>query len=148
MQTTEAENEDLVRRWFDVWNSGDFDLTGDVLHPDHVHHGSLHRATIGSDARVTSLSEVREAFPDYNVAVDLIFSEGDQVAVRWMATGTHEGDYRGAPATGNTTSYTTNSLFRVECGTLVEGWAEADLLTWFQQLGLIEWPPAATPESD
>lgn len=148
VETTEAENEALVRRWFDIWNTGAFDLTAEVLHPDHVHHGSLHRATTGSEARVESLSEVRKAFPDYTVAVDLIFSEGDRVAVRWTATGTHEGDYRGAPATGASTSYTTNSLFRAECGVLVEGWAEADLLSWFQQLGLIEWPPAATPVAD
>jgi predicted ester cyclase len=39
------------------------------------------------------------AFPDLRIAVEGTVAEGDEVVVRWSATGTHLGDGLGFPAT-------------------------------------------------
>jgi len=38
-------------------------------------------------------------FPDLTLTCDDIVASGNKVAVRWTATGTHEGDQLGVPAT-------------------------------------------------
>jgi steroid delta-isomerase-like uncharacterized protein len=42
----------------------------------------------------------KTAFPDMVVAVEDQIAEGDKVATRWTARGTHQGDLMGIPATG------------------------------------------------
>jgi predicted ester cyclase len=41
-----------------------------------------------------------EAFPDLHIALDELIAEGDRVFVRSTMTGTHDGAYKGIPATG------------------------------------------------
>ena len=41
-----------------------------------------------------------EAFPDLHVALDELIAEGDRVFLRSTMTGTHDGEYKGIPATG------------------------------------------------
>jgi predicted ester cyclase len=48
--------------------------------------------------------------------------DGDQVVVRWRATGTHTGEGLGIPATGRTGAFCGMTWVRVEAGQLVEGW--------------------------
>jgi hypothetical protein len=45
--------------------------------------------------------------------------------------------------TGATITWTGNTIFRIECDRLTEQWPESDTLSVFDQLGVIEWPPAA-----
>jgi predicted ester cyclase len=53
--------------------------------------------------------------------------------------------------TGATITWTGNTIFRIACGRLTEQWSESDTLSVFEQLGVIEWPPAdsmASPAAD
>ena len=40
------------------------------------------------------------AFPDIHFDVQNVVVEGDQVAIEWIGTGTHDGELLGVPATG------------------------------------------------
>ncbi len=142
--TTEAENETLVRRWYDeVLTQGNFDNVDDLIADDYVHHRVLDRITTSGADRGRSPRENRAALPDLETTVDLLLTDGDLVAARWTATGTHEGPWVGIEPTGAELTWTGNTIFRIECGRLAEQWSEADTLGVFRQMGVVEWPPAA-----
>jgi steroid delta-isomerase-like uncharacterized protein len=147
--TTEDENADLVRRWYDeVWSKGNDDHLDELIAPNHIHHRVLNRTTTGSAARVATIESWRVTMPDLVTSPDFLFTDGDLVVVRWTATGTQDGPGEDIPPTGNTVTWTGNTIFRIECGRIAEEWSEADSLAFFRQLGVVEWPSAggsATP---
>ena len=79
----------------------------------------------------------REAFPDFQMHVDEIITEGDVTAVRMRYEGTHEGVWFGNEPTGKRVLVDEMMFFRFEDGLLVEAWEVDDQLTMRQQLGLI-----------
>jgi steroid delta-isomerase-like uncharacterized protein len=82
----------------------------------------------------------RAAFPDVHIAIDDLIAAGDKVVTRYTATGTHQGELMGIPATGKKISITGVSIYRFANGQIVEDWAEFDQLGMLTQLGVI--PPA------
>jgi predicted ester cyclase len=54
--------------------------------------------------------------------VEATAAEGDEVAVRWAFTGTHQGDGLGFPATGRRVSCRGVTWIRFSGGKMVEGW--------------------------
>lgn len=78
----------------------------------------------------------RVAFPDAHIALDDIIVAGDKVVTRWTATGTHEGDLMGIPATGTSIRFTGIRIFRVADGRIAEGWVNWDTFGLMRQLGV------------
>jgi steroid delta-isomerase-like uncharacterized protein len=78
-----------------------------------------------------------QAFPDLVVEVLDQLGEGDKVATRWRASGTHRGPFAGIPATGRPVRITAMHLHRVVDGKLTEHWEEIDLLRLLRQLGVL-----------
>jgi predicted ester cyclase len=67
------------------------------------------------------------AFPDLRVEVEAVLGEGDQVAVRWSAVGTHAGDLPGAKATGERVALRGLTWVLVRDGKLREGWQSSNI---------------------
>ena len=136
------ENKTLVQRWFsEVWNEGRADAIDEMLADDAVVHGlgaDLH----GSAEFKHFHSAYRNAYPDVTIDVDDLIAEGDMVAVRWSAIGTHRGDGLGFPATGRRAQFTGMVFVRIKDGRLVEGWNNFDQLGMLQQLGIVSLPSA------
>ena len=134
------ENKTLVQRWFsEVWNEGRADAIDEMLADDAVVHGlgaDLH----GSAEFKHFHSAYRNAYPDVTIDVDDLVAEGDMVAVRWSAIGTHRGDGLGFPATGRRAQFTGMVFVRIKDGRLVEGWNNFDQLGMLQQLGIVSLP--------
>jgi steroid delta-isomerase-like uncharacterized protein len=134
------ENKTLVRRWFsEVWNEGRADAIDEMLADDAVVHG------LGADLHGPAEfkhfhSAYRNAYPDVTIHIDGLVAEGDLVAVRWNASGTHRGDGLGFPATGRRAEFTGMVFVRVEDGKLIEGWNNFDQLGMLQQLGVVSLP--------
>lgn len=146
--TSEEENAELVRRWYDeVLTQGNLDQIEQYLHEDHRHWRPLGWYTGGIDARTETIQGWQEAFDGFTVTPDLILTDGDLVVARWTASGTHVGTWEGIEPTGASVSWTGNTIFRIACGRIVEERSEADALSFFQQLGVVQWPPEATPTS-
>ena len=80
------------------------------------------------------------AFPDRQVTIEDVVAEGDRVVTRWSSTGTHVGEYMGAPATGKRIKTTAITIYRFEGGKAVEGWTEYNSLDMMQQLGVVPSP--------
>jgi predicted ester cyclase len=58
------------------------------------------------------------------------------VVCRWRATGTHDGELYGIPATGKAFEYTGVSVWEFDDGKARRGWAFPDNVTLMQQLGV------------
>jgi steroid delta-isomerase-like uncharacterized protein len=135
-----AENKALIVRWFDeVWNQGSTDAIDEMFAPDGVAHG------LGPDLRgpaefKTFHAAFRQAFPDVRVEVDEIVAEGDRVAYRLTAVGTHQGDGLGFAATQRPARFVVMGSARIRDGRIVEGWNVIDQLGMLTQLGVVN-PP-------
>ncbi len=68
------------------------------------------------------------------------------MVARWTATGTHTGPWETIEPTGNTVTWTGNTIYRIECGKIAEEWAQVDGLAFYEALGVLECPPAPTGE--
>jgi steroid delta-isomerase-like uncharacterized protein len=136
------ENKTLVQRWFsEVWNEGRADAIDEMLADDAVIHGL--GANLQGPAEFKRFhSAYRNAYPDVTIDVDDLVAEGDMVAVRWSAIGTHRGDGLGFPATGRRAQFTGMVFVRIKDGRLVEGWNNFDQLGMLQQLGIVSLPSA------
>ena len=77
-----------------------------------------------------------DAFPDMKWSIQEMYAVGDRVIVRFVATGTHEAEFQGIPATGNKIESSGTWLAHIENGKVVEAREDADLLGMMQQLGM------------
>jgi steroid delta-isomerase-like uncharacterized protein len=119
---SESSNSAIVRRWLDeVWNRRRDATVHELLDPRAVGHLEG-LTTRGADAFLTARSYLLNAFPDLYVTVEAVIAEGDQVAVRWSATGTHRGELLGMHATGRGIKFRGLTWFRLSNGRIVEGW--------------------------
>jgi steroid delta-isomerase-like uncharacterized protein len=137
-----AENKALLQRWFDeVWNDGRLATVDELLAEDAVIHaatGDL-RGPVGFKPFHAAY---RNAFPDVRLRLDQVVAEGDLVAARWTAAGTHGGDGLGMAATGRRAEFQGMVFARIRDGRFVEGWDCFDQYGMLQQLGLLPAPGA------
>jgi predicted ester cyclase len=75
--------------------------------------------------------------------VDDQFAEGDKVATRWTARGTHTGEIAGIAPTGRDVTVTGLTISRFASGKVVEEWSTWDTLGMLVQLGVIPAPARA-----
>ncbi len=82
----------------------------------------------------------RSAFPDLHFTVEDMIAEGDKVASRYTARGTHRGELMGLPPTGRGVTEVGIMISRLAEGKLVEDWHSPDNLGLIQQLGVVTFP--------
>jgi predicted ester cyclase len=133
------ENKDVVRRLIEECvNTHRADRLGEFVGPDlRVHPGTPGTApdTVGIGALRESFQRFRSTFADLHISLEEMVAEGDLVAARWTATGTHTGDLAGIAATGNTVRWSGTDLYRLVDGTIVEWWRNDDFVGLLHQLG-------------
>ncbi|WP_414938291.1 ester cyclase [Amycolatopsis sp. cmx-11-51] len=129
------ENKDLVQRYIATWNRGDLEGMAEFWAPDMVHHTRM--GSHGFESVLTIVSDFMRAFPDLQFTIEDILADGDRVATRMTATGTHTGSYMGKEATGNKVSCSVFGIARVQDGKLVEHWGVTDELHLMEQVGLV-----------
>ena len=141
--TTDA-NKALYRRWFEeVVTERDLALADALLAPDYVLHFPGMPVPLDRDGHTQLLGMFHAAFPDWRETVEDVIAEGDRVVIRVTGTGTHQGEFMGAPPTGKRVTATGVGIGRLADGRIVESWAEYDALGLLQQLGVIPAPQAA-----
>ena len=117
-----SQNAALARRWFEeVWNQRrDATVTELLADPcdGHMEGGEVRGPRDFLAARAALLG----AFPDLRVVVEGMLAEGDEVAIRWSAAGTHRGDGLGPKASGRPIAFRGISWVRFRDGRIVEGW--------------------------
>ena len=139
------ENKRVVFRFFDeLWNERRLSAAADLFSPDCVTH-QLRSCAADAPAAAPRTPEILKAhvaewlsaFPDIHFAVEQVVAEGNLVAVRCTATGTHTGSWLGIPPTGKHVSIRMAVSYRLDAGQIAEDWVLVDFLGVFQQLGLV-----------
>ena len=75
-----------------------------------------------------------EAFPDMHVSLDELIAEGESVFLRSTLTGTHDGEYKGIPATGRHVATECAEVFRIRDDRFVGYWCLTNVAGLMRQL--------------
>lgn len=135
---TPEENLAVVRRFYEEGvNGGDVSVFDEVAAPDIIYHG----ATVGAKTSVEDLkSTYQEAIDAFDGLTYTLLSSTagpDAVAVRYQAQGKHTGEFRKIAPTGNDITWTHSAIAHVECGKIVEMWAQINQLDRLKELGVL-----------
>ena len=141
-RASEGENKAISRRADEeLFNRGNLDVADELFAPDFVYHdpagGEEWR---GPESVKRYAAMLRAAFPDLHQAIEDQLAEGDKVAYRWTACGTHQGELMGIAPTGNQVTFTGISVARLADGKIEEIWENYDALGMMQQLGVVPSP--------
>lgn len=128
--------ETVLREWWaDIFVTAPTADPSEMLDPDVVAHFSAGPDAVGLDAWRTSRAKWWAAFPDLRYRHGETIVDGDLAAALFTATGTDEGGFLGEQPSGESMVLDGVLIVRVNCGKVVELWAEADIAGALQQLG-------------
>ena len=119
MSEQTSKNKDLMRRIYEeMWNGAKPSLAAELFDkPDGVER---------------FVNQFLLSFPGLQHTVEGMIAEGDQVAVRFSARGTHSGPWLEFAPTGRPIQYTGVTLARIEGDKIVEH------NTWWDKAALLE----------
>jgi steroid delta-isomerase-like uncharacterized protein len=141
-ETVQARNKAIVRRAVEKgWNTGDLSVIEELYAPEFVFHQEDGGAIEGVEAFKQWVQVIHTAFPDIKYTIEAMYADGDKVATRYSATGTHTGDFRGLPPTGKSFNLTGHMIHRIRDGQKIEGWGVWDTVGLLISLGIL--PPIA-----
>jgi predicted ester cyclase len=144
---TARRNADIVRRYLDAVNRHDVEAAAGFFADDTVNHGvSTGRAGV---RRV--LTDIFATFPDWRMEIVDLIAVGDDVVIREIVSGTHQGTGRMAvnggllvniPPTGKQFKGQAMHWYTLDKnGVIVAGRANRDDVGMMQHLGLLPFPP-------
>ena len=131
------QNKTLARRLFEeVWNGKNLAVLDELVAPNFVFHNSV-QTIYGPEGFKQFATTYHNAFPKAYFTIEDVIAEGDTVALRWSARGTHQGELLGIPPTGKEVVVTVITITLLSNGKSVEGWGEFDALGMLQQIGVV-----------
>ena len=96
-----AENKAIVRRFAEViFDEKALDRADDVALTDYFDHGAMLGQLPGLQGAKQKWAMWATGCPDLRVSISDLFADGDLVAMRWQADGTHTGTLLGLPPSG------------------------------------------------
>ena len=136
------DNKALVRRYIEIgWSRGDLEAVRESVTANYHRHQPGMPFPVETGAALEELVGMyRKGLPDLEVVIDHIVAEGDLVATRVTARGTHAGELAGIAPTGKRVEFTASDVFRLTDGRIVESWHNVDDFGLLQQLGVIPAP--------
>lgn len=134
-----AELKKIASDFFEqIWNQGDESAIDRFIAEDAA--GNDPQFGIGRESFRKQWRGWRAAFPDVSFEIQELIadSETDTVVTRWVLTGTHLGEFWGAPASGNRINVDGVSIDRVKDGMVVSGFDAWDSIVLRKQIGLVQ----------
>ena len=119
------ENKAIARRALEELFSaqGDLDVADEIISPNYIGHDPVSPEDVrGPEGAKETAMMYRNAFPDVQLSVEDQLAEGDMVATRWIASGTHQGDFMGIAPSGNRVTVSGTSIERIVNGKIEETW--------------------------
>lgn len=115
----------LVKRYFEMWNTGEGTVADEVLGPQYVDHA--YPDVIGPAASRSIAPRFHKAHPDARMTFEIVGADAEYVAVRNTIRKTYEGEAVEVSGT---------ALFRIGGGRIVEQWS------WYPgtKTGRFGWP--------
>ncbi len=125
----------LVQDYGRAWDAdAPRDLVDRIFAADVIDHNPQPGQGQGREGIHQVIDLYHATFPDLRITNEDVVVSGDRAVLRWSATGTHEGDQLGVPATHRNVRLTGIDILRIEDGRIVERWAEFNALEMMQQI--------------
>ena len=125
------------KRWVDGLNRGDVSGADAAFAADCVVHiTGTADPVVGVAAWKAFVQAFLTAFPDIQFTMQDQVVNGNRVAMRWVAHGTHTGPLGPLPPTGRSISIDGLIMDRIEDGRVVERWEQFNQPVMLQQLGV------------
>ena len=130
-----------MRSLYELISAGDIDGFGEQLADDFVEHEEMPGLGPGRDGVKQLFHMYRAAFPDLRMEAEDVLVSGDKAVARVRATGTHQGEFFGMPATDKGVDVQLIDIIRFgDDGLAHEHWGVFDAFKLMQQLGAIPAP--------
>lgn len=132
------DNAATMGQAYDLISAGDLDGFGRLLADGFVEHEETPGLAPTKEGVLEFFAMYRAAFPDLRMEVEDVFTNGDKGVARVRATGTHDGEFMGLPATGRSIDVQLIDIMRFDdAGLVCEHWGVVDSLAMMQQLGAV-----------
>src|SRR5262244_1587482 len=92
-------NKALARRVVTAFNAGDVSMSATMFTDDLEYRLAGYPDVHGREQFTNFVLEIRRSFPDFTFTIEDVVAEGDKVAFRFVARGTHRGTLQGIPPT-------------------------------------------------
>jgi steroid delta-isomerase-like uncharacterized protein len=123
-----------------IWNEGDFSRLSDMVAPAYTvsqdDYDPWSGQVIDHETFKQRVLYSRNAFPDLNFDIREMAEGDDSVAIRWVMSGTHEGDLPILPATGRKFSIAGMTFYYFESDKVCGHAQSFDQFGFLKQMGL------------
>jgi steroid delta-isomerase-like uncharacterized protein len=135
------DHASTMRRLYELLSAGDIDGFGEHVAEDFVEHEEMPGLEPSKEGVKQMFRMYLAGFPDLRMEAEDVLVSGDKVVARVRATGTHQGEFMGMPATGKRVDVQLIDIIRFgDDGLAHEHWGVFDALGMMQQLGAIPAP--------
>lgn len=139
--TAGTENTAGLARYQQVWvdglNRGDVSAADEAFAPDCiVHFTGMAEPMRGVEVWKQHVAGFLTAFPDLRFTMDEQLGDGDRLAHRWHAEGTHTAPLGPILPTGRRVEISGLIVDHLEHGRVIERWEQIDQSLLMRQLGL------------
>jgi len=135
------ENKVVLRRFYDEFiNPGNLNVADEIIAPDcPLYFGSMFMGT-GPEAFKQTRTMMYAGFPDLHWTIEEMVAEGEKVAERLTARGTHKGEFMGVAPAGKRVEFQGQAIFHISKGKVLECRGMPDMLSLLQQIGAVPSP--------
>ena len=135
-------NKQTMIRFKDCINTNDLALAEKLIAPEAEFASLVSEAKLYGGAGYLSVVEfMRRSFSDIHWEMVDMAAEDDKVAVSWICSGTHDGDFMGLAPTGKKFSFRCmNFYYFNDEGKIINDVAAQGLFGLFEALGLMKSP--------
>jgi len=128
-----------ARRFYEeAYGKGNLAVVDEVIAPNcTLHDPAMPEMQQGTASVKQMIREYREAIPDLNFLITDEIEEGNMVATRWIARGTHTASLKGIPPTNRRFEIPGILISKFEGGKMVDAKVVWDALGLNAQLGLL-----------
>jgi steroid delta-isomerase-like uncharacterized protein len=131
------QNREFVKHYFEEMNKGNVEVINETCAPEYLFYSpSINPKPLSREETIEFLKTAFKAIPDLNYRIEKLFVVGDTAIIRNIATGTHQGELMGIPATGNRFEVSSILIWSLKDGKIVEEREEYDSLGLMTQLGM------------
>jgi steroid delta-isomerase-like uncharacterized protein len=141
-----TDNKQIAHRFMDeCWSQGKLEAIRELVSDGcSFHDPAFPSLTSGAENIRRHIETCRSGFPDLQFSVDDTIAERNEVVLHWTARGTHKAQFLGMQPTNRKAAVSGTSIFRIEGGKIVEQWADWNLMSLMEQLGVATLPKAET----
>lgn len=141
-EETIERNIAATRRLFEEgFTRGNADVCAELVAPDAIEHQRGLKG--GIEGAKETIGTLHEWFSDFELTIDDLVAQDDQVWIRATGRGLNTGSIFGRPPTGRRAEITVFDQVRLRDGRIVEHWGVPDQLGLLMQLGLFGRPEPA-----